>query len=417
MTTLTRQVTLAATALLAGLPTVTPAAGADAVEETAQQAQFIVKIGRDDCSVEGLAAKYAFTVDDEVLSTRRLYRAHPDTVAPATDKDVERIVGRLKADQCVAYVEQDTRIQIADEQFHSWTPEPPEGSSSAAWESQSARDVLNLAAAHGTSTGDNVIVAVLDTGVDASHPVLAGHLVAGYDYVDDDADPEDATYGTDTDGDGVLDEGAGHGTFVSGLVTMIAPNATLMPMRVLDSDGIGTVFSVAEAIYDATDAGAQVINLSLGTPEKLESQVLKKALAWARKREVVVVAAAGNDGWKQKQFPAASPEVLSVTATTADDSGVATYSNTGGWVDVAAVGDGLVGPLPSGSYGRSSGTSLSTAVVAGQIALLRSLRPGLKSDKLLEAVFHTCRELPKTELKEGRVDLEASLAFLLAKNR
>ena len=145
-----------------------------------------------------------------MLSTKRLYRAHPTTVDPATDKDVEKIVGRLRGDQCVSYVEADSQIQIADQrQFHSWTPDPPEGSSSAAWQSQSARDVLDLAAAHRTSTGANVTVAVLDTGVDASHPVLAGRLVAGYDYVDDDADPDDATYGTDTDGNGVPDEGCG----------------------------------------------------------------------------------------------------------------------------------------------------------------------------------------------------------------
>ena len=353
-----------------------------------------------------------------MLSTKRLYRAHPNTVAPATGRDVEKMVGRLRGDDCVAYVESDDQIRIADQrQFHSWTPTAPEDSSSQAWEAQSARQVLNLSAAHSTSTGADVTVAVLDTGVDASHPVLTGRLVGGYDYVDDDDDPDDATYGTDTDRNGIPDEGAGHGTFVSGLVTMIAPEARVMPMRVLDSDGIGTVFSVAEAVYDAIDAGAQVINLSLGTAEKLDSEVLKKALEWAHKRQVVVVAAAGNDGWKQKQYPAASPDVLAVTATTADDSALSTYSNAGGWVDVAAVGDGLVGPLPDGSYGRWSGTSLSTPVVAGQIALLRSLRPGVKSDRLLEAVFHTARKLARVDLKEGRVDLAASLAFLIDKNK
>ena len=417
MTTLTRQVTVAATVLLAGLLTVTPVSGAHAVEETAQPAQFIVKL-EGGCAVEELAASYEFTVDDEVLSTKRLYRAHPTTVVPATTKDVEKIVGMLRGNHCVAYVEADDQIRIADQrQFHSWTPDPPEASSSAAWQSQSARQVLDLAAVQRTSTGANVTVAVLDTGVDALHPVLAGRLVAGYDYVDDDADPADARHGTDTDGDGLPDESWGHGTFVSGLVTMIAPGARVMPMRVLDSDGIGTVFSVAEALYDAIDAGAEVINLSLGTPEKLDSEVLKKALESAHKNQVVVVAAAGNDGSKQKQYPAASSDVLSVTATTADDSSVASYANTGGWVDVAAVGDGLVGPLPGDSYGRWSGTSMSTPVVAGQIALLRSLRPDVKSDKILQAVSKTSRKLVKTELKEGRVDLAASLAFLLDKNK
>ena len=364
LTTLTRQVTLAATALLAGLLTVTPVAAADAVEETAQPAQFIVKIGRDDCSVEGLAAKYGFTVDDEVLSTKRLYRAHPNTVAPATHKDVEKIVGRLRGDHCVAYVESgrpdpDRR----PEQFHSWTPDAARG---------------QLFAGVGVPERPGRPEPGCGARAPAREPTSPsrcstrawtpptrcwpGGWSAGYDYVDDDDDPDDATYGTDTDGDGIPDEGAGHGTFVSGLVTMIAPDARVMPMRVLDSDGIGTVFSVAEAVYDATDAGAQVINLSLGTPEKLDSEVLKKALEWAHKRQVVVVAAAGNDGWKQKQYPAASPDVLAVTATTADDSGC------GDLLEHRRLGrcGGRRGRLwsvrfPSGSYGRWSGTSLSTA--------------------------------------------------------
>ena len=199
---------------------------------------------------------------------------------------------------------------------------------------------------------------------------------------------------------------------------MVAPDARVMPMRVLDSDGIGTVFSVAEALYDATDAGAQVINLSLGTPEKLESEVLKKALEWARKRQVVVVAAAGQRGLEAEAVPGRLPRRplrdrhhrgrLRGGEPTRTPAAGSTWRPSGTAWSVRS---------PAVSYGRWSGTSMSTPVVAGQIALLRSLRPGVKSDKILEAVFHTCRKLAKTEMKEGRVDLAASLAFLLDKNK
>ena len=151
----------------------------------------------------------------------------------------------------------------------------------------------------------------------------------------------------DSNGDGVPDEAAGHGTFVAGTIALVAPDARLVAYRVLDSDGQGTTYDAAQAITTAADAGAKVIDLSFGTPDGVPSRVLDDAIDYARTRGAVVVAAAGNYGDADETYPAARPGVLSVGALAAPDAEqLAAFSSRGSWVKVAAPGVGIVVGCP-----------------------------------------------------------------------
>ncbi len=125
---------------------------------------------------------------------------------------------------------------------------------------------------------------------------------------------------------------------------MVAPGAQVISMRVLDAEGEGDGYVIAEAIYDAVQMGAKVVNLSLGTTQKLESKVLNDMVKWARTKGTLTTAAAGNDGTEAQHWPAAQAEVVSVAALNQANNGLAWYSTRGGWVDVAAIGTNLDQP-------------------------------------------------------------------------
>ena len=221
--------------------------------------------------------------------------------------------------------------------------------------------------------GTGVIIAVLDTGVDLAHPALQGRLLTGYDMVDDDAVPND-------DGDGV---GWGHGTHVTGILAKIAPQSQILPVRVLDTDGRGNIFTLAYAIEWAVAQGADVINLSLGAEG--DSRILHDTIQRVLDQGVIVVAAAGNSNTSTPQYPATYPGVIAVTAVDGVNQ-KADFANYGAqWVDMAAPGVGItstmVGPLGSG-YASWSGTSMSAPFVSGAVALLRQALPAVPAAEI-----------------------------------
>lgn len=225
-----------------------------------------------------------------------------------------------------------------------------------------------------TSTGRGVVVAVIDTGVRLEHPDLKGHLLAGRDYV------APGTSATDHNG---------HGTHVAGIITAIAnngrgiaglaPNTRILPVRVLDRQGVGDSANVAKGIVWAVDRGAKVINLSLSSTRS--DTAGRTAVAYAISKNVVVVGAAGNSGCgllgSPRAYPAAYDGVLGVAAITSA-GGVASYSSCGNWVDVAAPGSAIlstmsVSPNPSlgcpAHYCTLSGTSMAAPHAAAAAAL------------------------------------------------
>jgi Subtilase family len=361
---------------------------------------------------DGLPVKLVSTV----IASRGIYLVASTTPDYDGDgdfgetEDEQQLAADLAARPGVVWAEPDQLVVLSDSRFHSWPYGMPgtRGTDPAVFYGQRAATRLKLADAQAQSKGAGVLVAVLDTGADTRHPVLAGRTVPGWNYVDDTADTSDVAQRLDSDGNGVRDEAVGHGTFVSGLVSLVAPGARILPARVLDSDGIGNTFAVAEAIVDAVRAGADVINLSFGSTEDADSKVVNEALQVAENHQVVVISAAGNARSTDPQFPASAKTVCGVAAL-GSGSQLASFSNRGPWVEVAAPGDKLTGPMPGGGYAVWSGSSMSSALVSGQAALLRAVAPDADAETTLNSIEATARPVPADGVYSGSIDIQRSL--------
>jgi subtilisin family serine protease len=273
--------------------------------------------------------------------------------------------------------------------------EVPEGVYKSSWSRgddengymrQWAPDTIRLPEAHTISRGAGVTVAILDTGVDLSHPTLAGRLVQGFDFVDLDADPsEEGMYGQDV--------AYGHGTHVAGLVALAAPDAKIMPLRILNPDGTGNSWLLAQAIRYAIDYRVGVINLSYSVQHRslLVDDLL--SIVTSLRPGAVVAASAGNSGGSDPEYPAAEhvPGMLSVAASSMSDH-LADFSTRGAWVKVAAPGARIVSsvPLDSGSaYATWSGTSMAAPLAAGTAALVRAAQPNLTPAEVVQQIMAT----------------------------
>lgn len=215
-----------------------------------------------------------------------------------------------------------------------------------------------------TKGSEDVEIAIVDTGVDYNHPDLAGKVVKGKDFVDNDLDPLDMNnHGTHCAG--IAAALTNNGVGIAG----IAPNVKILAVRVLDARGSGTLENVANGITYAADQGAKVISLSLGSPQP--AATLRDAVNYAVNKGVVVVAAAGNSGNTIKNYPGAYPNAIGVAATDSNDN-KAYFSTYGTWVDIAAPGLDILSSIRGGGYAKYSGTSMATPLVAGVAGLLAS---------------------------------------------
>lgn len=328
----------------------------------------------------------------------------PGTTAHLVTWDDSRTAGEVAAELAlepdVDFATPNTNTRAPEVTFsgriYAWTSASPGGDTT-----QWANDAIGLASAHGISTGAGVTVAVIDTGVAASMPAFDGLIEPGIDFVDGDNVPNDDRDGIDNNSNGVIDEAAGHGTFVAGIVHMVAPDAHILPVRVLDSDGNSDTFTVVQAMLWAADHGADVVNVSAGQSDS--STLLREAAELLWKRGVVVVGAAGNSASSRASYPAASKCAIDVTATN-QLGALADYASYGSSVDVAAPGEGIISVFPFSDTGLASwsGTSMASPMVAGEVALLRSLRPDLKAGALARLVVYN-----GVPLIRGSVDVEA----------
>lgn len=272
--------------------------------------------------------------------------------------------------------------------------------------------IINVRAAQALSTGSPSLVAVVDTGIDLAHDIFMGRLASsGYDFVLDQPVAWDVGNGIDDDGDGLVDEAWGHGTHIAGIVALINPDAFILPLRVLDSDGNGSVFNVALAIHYALDSGADVINLSLGMTGY--SQVVDDALERAKEMEVTVIAAAGNTGSLLVLYPANRESVLAVAALDVDDT-KAPFSAYGEAVEFSAPGVDVYSAMPGNMWAWWSGTSMATAVSSGAVSLLHSVDGVPAFAEGGHALEETCVDIDGVNdetyddlLGEGRIDVEA----------
>ncbi len=235
---------------------------------------------------------------------------------------------------------------------------------------------INLLSAWDLTTGSAaVVVAVVDSGIEHAHPEFAGRIVAGYDFVNDDTDPEDDR---------------GHGTKVAGFIAAnvdnalllagVDQNAKIMPLKTLNDEGKGSSSNGAAAVVFATDAGADVVNLSLSA-ESLDcsSGTYSAAFQYARDAGVIVVASAGNEGPGTAPIhsPGCLPQVISVGGTDRFD-GPYDNSSTGSTVDISAPGVQVIRLEPwdhtdGSGWNASNGTSYSAPLVAGVVALMRAI--------------------------------------------
>lgn len=252
-----------------------------------------------------------------------------------------------------------------------------------------------------TTVGNpNIVIAVLDTGVQLNHPDFGNIFAQGRDFIDGDQLPDDE-HGHGTHVTGIIAANQGNGIGVSG----VAPGCRILPVRVLGADGAGNTATVAEGIQWATDNGADIINLSLGGPE--QSTALGEAVRYATERGVLVVAAAGNSGTNRRTFPAAFPGVLSVAASDEADR-QASFSNYGDWVRVAAPGANILSTLHGNRYGRSSGTSMASPFAAGLAGLIWSRQPDLTAAQVRARIEDSCKSVGPWVIR-GRIDAQKAV--------
>lgn len=277
-------------------------------------------------------------------------------------------------------------------------------------------DAVNAGVAHRASLGAGVVVAVIDSGVQGSHPDLAGSVIDGPDFIERDAAPNDQH---------------GHGTNVAGIIaargdnaigiTGVAPAVKILAIRVLDAANAGTTEQQAAGINAAVDAGAHVINLSLNSgpnvaTQLLPSNVLVQAIERAARAGIVVVAAAGNDGVPLCAQPLLATKILCVGAVNRDLAR-ASYSNYAVRVDLVApggeprAGEAIVSTQVGGGYSAMAGTSQATPHVAAGAALLVSL--GLRGRAVIDRLEQTATPLGSAaQLGHGMLNLGAAVAGL-----
>ena len=213
----------------------------------------------------------------------------------------------------------------------------------------------------------NVIIAIIDSGLDVNHPAFKGRIVGAWNAVTGTSDVTDVV---------------GHGTHVAGIAAGawgvdanaggVASNAKIMPIKATNNArGAFKTGDIANAIRHAADNGAKVINLSLGGPLWMPS--LQEAIKYAESKGVVVVAASGNNGKNKVSYPARFEESLSVGSS--KDGKRSKFSNGGDRLDVSAPGEKILSAVPGGQYGAKSGTSMSSPYVAGAAALVVAQHP------------------------------------------
>lgn len=306
---------------------------------------------------------------------------------------IEEAMASLQASSTVEYVEREVLLERTDTVPND-----------ALWSGQWGPMLVRTPKAWDVTRGSgDVVIAVLDTGVDFGHPDLQGTFVAGYDFVNNDADPRDDH---------------GHGTAAAGVIAARTHNqegqagvcwsCSLMPVKVLDATGSGTSSAVASGIVWAADHGARVISMSLGGAGT--TQTMANAVAYAAGKGVLLLGAAGNSGTTTRFYPAAYSEVVSVAATMSTDQ-LYEWSNRGDWVQVAAPGCNTA-PRAGGGYENFCGTSAATPLVAGIAGLALSLDPNATKAMLEQALRSGALPLLPGSVVYGRVDALGVLAAL-----
>jgi subtilisin family serine protease len=315
-------------------------------------------------------------------------------------RSVSAVVRSLEAEGIVVAAQPNYLYRLQDQRVADDRPQTP-ASPAEGDPDQYALTKLRLPQAHALAKGDDVLVAVIDSGVDVDHPELAGMVSDSYDALASDEKPH------------------AHGTGVAGAIVAharlmgAAPKARILAIRAFgrkESSAEATSYSINKGLVWAMAHGARVINMSFTGPR--DPSIAQK-LAQARGRGIVLIAAAGNAGPKSDPlYPAAYADVIAVTATDADDKLFA-GANRGKHIAVAAPGVDLLLPAPEAGYQVTTGTSFAAAEVSGVVALLLQRKPDLGHEGVRQTLTATARDLgPKgvdRDFGAGLVDAYAAI--------
>ena len=319
--------------------------------------------------------------------------------APKASADL--LKGELARDANIEYVEPDFIAQALG------TSNDPYFVQGSQWHLSK----IQAPTAWDTTTGSSTqVVAVIDSGVRASHPDLVGKVMVGYDFVANDNDANDEN---------------GHGTGVAGTLSPRSNNQIgvcgvawanpILPVRVLDANGSGNYSAIANGIIYAADRGAKVINLSLGGTSS--SRALQDAINYAWNKQCVIVAAAGNNGSNVAFYPAACTNVVAVSATNASDTR-STWSNFGSYVDVSAPGVDILSVYGTDQYAAWNGTSFSSPVASGVVALMAAANSTLTNVLLVDLLIKNSDDVGALgkDVYYGSGRVNANRAVTAAKN-
>jgi thermitase len=286
------------------------------------------------------------------------------------------------------------------------------------YQTTAGADIKATTAWDAVKGGPETVIAILDTGVDMTHPDLAAKIISpGHDFANDDDDAtDDHWHGTHVAGIAAAD--TNNSTGIAG----VAWNCRILPVKVVDASGSGWYSWIIDGIIWAVDHGADVINLSLG--DIIDDEFLRDACRYAHDNGVVVVASAGNDGTEGVFYPAAyDAYVLAVAASDFNDA-VAAFSSFGPEIDVAAPGVWIIGPAPQAYVGTgalpylfASGTSMAAPHVAGLAALIKSAKPDLSVDDIMKVIRYTADDINRAtapgrddHVGYGRINMARALA-------
>ena len=323
---------------------------------------------------------------------------------------VNEVVAELKADPAVAQAEPNYRVQLVDDgAVAARAVNDPETTGQYSLDRMRVRDAWSW------ETGAGNLIAVLDTGVQYSHPDLAGRVVPGHDFVNDDANAGDDN---------------GHGTWVSGIIAARANDSygiagiswsdKILPVKIMSREGTGSTSDLIAAIRYSADRGADVINMSVGGFPY--SQIMQDAVNYAFAKGAVLVAAAGNNRREERFYPASFANVISVSATQVNDE-FSNWSSYGPDVDVSAPGSSVLTTNcykctyadhdSWGSHTYISGTSFATPNVSGVVALIRARYPAYTPQQVVNRLFNTVDDLgyPGWDNRYGRGRVNAYRAL------
>ena len=340
--------------------------------------EAVVKV-KSTAQAASIAEEVNATITDSIPSQRTyLFKF-------SKNRSVDEVVAQLNADSNVELASSNTTIdipevfQISQGFPDESTPVFSYGISPLSYYDQAGFYDIGIDSAQLLSTGKGVVVAVIDNGLDYSHPLMqSSNILAGYDFILNSSDPSEQP--------GTI---YGHGTFVTGLLLLTAPDVSIVPLRVFDGNGVGDQFNVALAIDWAVNHEVDIINMSFGTTEMID--VLRLAIEDAAKRKIVMIAAVGNEGSSIPNYPAAHPDVIAVAAVDTLEM-LANFSNYGDYIDLVAPGVNLYSSL-AGDYdwGTWSGTSFSAPIVSGTVAMIKQIKNNYSPAEIQDHLRNTSR--------------------------